>query len=260
MNQRLRGIISSLRLDESLEKLTSAFALHFGPNEKGTLMSDLHAFRSSPKPPPMQHSKAQAKLDNHIRELLEAYEEQQAMQGAICDRSTDLKAASTQPWQRGIRLGIKHNSYGRGHITFSSFDHIRQDSYVAVGQKIPDDWYAGRIREIFTYTHRGPTLEMVYRTETYFVIERFKKLTDADALHDPYRKQPFIAGCLYYDTFEDDLELIPFQGICCHLAITPFQTSLIGSQCVHALPLDRVCYPMPYLQIRSITYCASIQD
>jgi hypothetical protein len=254
MNQRLRGIISSLHLNESLQKLTSAFAAHFGSNEKGTLMSDLHAFRSSPEPSLEQHSKSQERLDNRTRELLEAYEEQQVTQGAICDP----KAASTQPWRHGIRLGIKHNSFGRGHVTFSSFDHIRQNSYVAVGRKIPVDWHAGRIREIFTYTHRGPTLEMVDRTETYFVIERFKKLTDADALHDPYRKQPFIAGRLYYDTFEDNLELIPFQGICCHLALTPFQTSLIGSQCVHALPLDRACYPI--LQGWGITYRASTQD
>lgn len=239
MNQRLRGIISSLCLDESLEKLTSAFAQHFGSNEKGTLMHDLYTPGDLPKLTPEQHSRAKEMLDSRTTELLEAYEEQQA---EAASRGTINHSQNTaKTWKRGVRLGIKRNSFGRGHITFSSFNHIRRDSYVAVGSKIPNDWHAGRIMEIFSYTHSGPTPEMIGRTETYFVIEKFKELTEADAVHDPYRKQPSIGGRLYYDTFEDNLELISSQSICCHLALTPFRNAFIKSQCVHTLPLDRVC-------------------
>jgi hypothetical protein len=255
MNQRLRGIISTLHLDESLKKLTSAFAQHFGSNEKGTLMSDLHAFGSSPNPALASEQKLtrQERLGHRTSELLEAYEEQQALRaspGTIYGHRQvhHSEAAGAKSCRRGIRLGVKHNSFGRGCITFSSFNHIRRNSYIAVGRNIPDGWYAGRIQEIFTYTHRGPIPEMVHHTVTYFVVEKFKELTEADALHDPYRKQPFIAGRLYYEAFEDDLELIPLQDICCHLALTPFRSTFIEHGCIHALPLDRVCYAILHLQ------------
>ena len=77
-------------------------------------------------------------------------------------------------------------------------------------------------------------------TETYFVVKRFKELTEADALYDPYHKHQFVAGHLYYDMVEEELELVPFSRILCHLACTPFESSLIESKCVHTLPLDQV--------------------
>jgi hypothetical protein len=248
MNQKLRQVISALRLDEGLKKLADMFSQHveLGASEKGTLMSDLHALGVSPQPSPQQQSKALERLDRHTGKLLEAYEKKRA-ERAI-DPHLQATAGSTQTWQRGIRLGIKHTRFGRGRVTFSSFNHIQQDSYVAVGQKIPNDWHAGRIREIFSYTHDGPTQEMAGYTETYFVVERFKELTDTDALHDPYRKQPFIAGRLFYDdAFDESLELIPLGGILCHVAYTPVRIVSIKSPCIHVLPLDRVCYVLSFL-------------
>jgi hypothetical protein len=61
-----------------------------------------------------------------------------------------------------------------------------------------------------------------------------------DASHDPYRKQLFMGGRLFYDAFEDDLELIPLGDILCHVACTPISLTLIKSRCIHALLLDRV--------------------
>jgi len=58
-------------------------------------------------------------------------------------------------------------------------------------------------------------------TETYFIVERFKELSKIDASHDPYRKQPFVGGRLFYDAFENDLALVPLGGILCHIAYTP---------------------------------------
>ena len=232
MNQRLRGIISALRLDGCLQKLTNAFGQHFESMEKGTLMSDLHAFRSSPEVGIEQQPNAPEKLDRRTSDLLEAYEKQIAEQ---------VIGTCLQTRQRGIRLGTKHKKFGRGGVKFSTFDQIRQDSYVAVKQNTPRDFHSACIQEIFTYTHRGPTLEMIGHTETYFVVKRFKELTANDALYDPYRKHQLVAGRLYYDTYEDDLELVPSSRILCHLACTPFESALIGSKCVHTLPLDRVC-------------------
>jgi hypothetical protein len=244
MNQRLRGIISSLRLDEPLKKLADIFGQHFGSNEKGTLMSDLHAIGGSPQslqPPPEQKSKAPEKaerLDRHTSELLNAYEKRRSAGDHAIEPQ---QSASVQTLRPGIRVGIKHDRFGQGRINFSRFGHIRRDSYVAVGQNIPENWYAGRIQEIFSYTHRGLTAEVAGYTETYFVVERFKELSKTDASHDPYRKQLFVGGRLFYDAFEDDLELIPRGGILCHVAYTPVSLTSIKSRCIHALPLNRVC-------------------
>lgn len=249
MNQRLRGIISSLCLDEPLKKLADIFGQHFGSNERGTLMSDLQAIAGSPQglqPPSERKSKAPERLDHHTSELLDAYEKRRSTSNqAIGPHRPYLRANqySGQTSRPGIRLGIKHNSFGQGRVTFSRFGHIRQDSYVAVGDKIPENWYAGRIREIFSYTHSGLTAEMAGiagYTETYFIVERFKELSKTDASHDPYRKQIFVGGRLFYDAFENDLELIPLGGILCHVAYTPVSLTSIKSRCIHALPLDRV--------------------
>ena len=245
MNQRLRGIISSLQLHEPLRKLADIFGQHFGSNERGTLMSDLHAIGASPhelQPPPEQKSKAPERLDRHISQLLDTYEKRrsasdQAIRPHLWANQCGMQTMTSRP---GIHLGIKHNRFGQGRVTFSRFCHIRQDSYVAVGQKIPENWHAGRIREIFSHTHCGLMTEMAGHTETYFVVERFKELSKADASLDPYRKQAFVGGRLFYDAFEDDLELVPLGDILCHIAYTPVGIPSIKSRCIHALPLDRV--------------------
>ena len=109
-----------------------------------------------------------------------------------------------------------------------------------MGQNFPTNWHAGHIQDIFSYTRRGLTVGTVEHTETYFVVERFKELSETDASHDPYRKQAFVGGRLFYDAFEDDLELIPLGGILCHIAYMPVILTSIKYQCIHALPLDRV--------------------
>ena len=245
MNQRLRGIISSLHLDETLNKLADIFGQHFGSNEKGTLMSDLHAIGGSPQgplPSREQQSKAPEKLDRQTSKLLDEYEKRMSASGQAIRPHLWASIGRTRTLRHGIRLGIKHDRFGqgRGRITFSKFSHARRDSHVAVGQSFPENWHAGRIRDILTYTHSGLTVGMAEYTETYFVVERFKELSKTDAAHDPYRKQPFMGGRLFYDAFEDDLELIPMGGIHCHIAYTPIILTSIKSRCIHALPLDRV--------------------
>jgi len=243
MNQRLRGIVSSLRLDEPLKKLADVFGQHFRSNEKGTLMSDLHAIGDTPwglQPQPEQKSRAPERLDRHTSELLDAYKKRKSLSGQAIRPNLGANQCGTQTLRPGIRLGIKYNRFGQGRNTFSIFGHIRQDSFVAVGQRIPGNWHAGHIREIFNYTHSGLVAEMAGYTETYFVVERFKELSKTDASHDPYRKQLLVGGRLFYDTFEDDLELVPLGGILCHVAYTPVNLTSIKSRCIHALPLDWV--------------------
>ena len=142
MNQRLRGIISALRLDGCLQKLTNAFSQHFESMEKGTLMSDLHAIRSTEAE---QRSNAPDKLDRRTSDLLEAYEKQIANQAI--GSCPEVTFAQTRQ-HRGIRLGIKHKKFSRGGVMFSPHNHIQNDSYVAVKGSHPDNWHSASIQEI----------------------------------------------------------------------------------------------------------------
>ncbi|KAH9014408.1 hypothetical protein EDB85DRAFT_1899220 [Lactarius pseudohatsudake] len=200
-------------------------------------MSDMRGFESSTQTTDLHQSKAAKQLDSPIRELLQAYEERKARQGTgIFGRSDEdansesaLAATNVQlePWRQAVRLGVKHDKFSRYGVSFSTLNRVQQDSFVAIGGKVPDDWHAGRILSIFTYTHRGPTPELKY-----------EELTQMDAMHDPYRKHPFIGGRLYYDKVKDP-ELVTPGEILCHFAHTPFEHPHITSPCIHALPLDR---------------------
>jgi len=241
MNQRLRGIINTFGLNLGLEKLAKAFTQHFRSKEIGTLRSDMQAFESSPEYPQtvdQNQPNAMKKLDNLICKLLQVYEEEKAQQGT--QDGVHAETSNVQSWRQVVRLGVKHDKFSRHGVSFSTLNHIQQDSYVAVGKKVPNDWQAGRILSIFTYTHRGPTPALVGHTETYFVLQKFEELMEVDEIHDPYRKHPFIGGRLYYDKVKDP-ELVSQEEILCHFAYTPFKHSSIALPCIHALPLDRVC-------------------
>ena len=260
MNQRLRGIINTFGLDSSLEKLVTAFTQHFGSKGMGTLMNDMRAFESSPQTVDQHQPRAEKQLDRPISKLLQAYEERKVQQGTGIyglrneNANSALAGTNMQPWRQAVRLGIKHDKFSRYGVSFSTHNCVQQDSYVAVGRKIPDDWHACRILSIFTYTHQGPTPELVDHTETYFVVQKYEELMQVDATHDPYRKHPFIAGRLYYDKVKKDPELVTPGEILCHFAYTPFEHPEIASPCIHALPLDRVCwFNMLSLRTRILT-------
>ena len=127
MNQRLRGIISSLRLNETLKKLADIFGQHFESNEKGTLIRDLHAIGDSPLGPqslPEQQSKAPERLDHHTSKLLDTYKKRIIASDQAIRPHLWANQCSVQTLRPGIRLGIKHNRFGQGHITFSRFSNI----------------------------------------------------------------------------------------------------------------------------------------
>lgn len=236
MNQRLIGIINTFGLNSSLERLVTAFAQHFGAKEMGTLMSDMRAFESSPQSMDQHQSKNAEKLDRLICELLQAYETGSGVHGLGNSAGTNV-----QSWRQAVRLGIKHENFSRYGVSFSATNRVQQDSYVAVGRRVPDDWHAAHILSIFTYTHKGPTWELMGHTETYFVVQKYEELTPMDATRDPYRKFPVIGGRLYYDKVKAP-ELVTPEEILCHFAYTPFEHPHIAPACIHALPLDRVCW------------------
>lgn len=65
------------------------------------------------------------------------------------------------------------------------------------------DWYAGKIKQIFMYPTRPSS-----KLEAYFVIQRFKELSDQEALQDPYHNYPLVGGHLYHLDLKDTIEVV----------------------------------------------------
>lgn len=135
----------------------------------------------------------------------------------------------------------------RGAI-FSPSSFSVRDSHVVVCK---GDWYAGKIKQIFAYPPRPPS-----KLEAYFVIQRFKVLSDEEALRDPYRNYPLVGGRLYHLELEDKIEVVPSQEIAAHFAHTLHDEKDFGFPCFHALPLDKVKFS-PYCRFGNVD---SFQD
>ncbi len=74
----------------------------------------------------------------------------------------------------------------------------------------------------------------------FFVTKPYLQLDTADAKLDPYCKFIFAAGQLIYEDCGDPV-VVSLVEVICHFAHTPFTPTNISKQCIHVLPLDRVC-------------------
>jgi hypothetical protein len=126
----------------------------------------------------------------------------------------------------------QYNKFTQRSAIFSPSSFSVRDSHVVVCR---GNWYAGKIKQIFAYPTGLPS-----KLEAYFVIQRFKELSDQEALQDPYRRYPLVGGRLYHHDLEDKIEVVPSQEITAHFAHTPHDEKDFGFSCFHALPLDRV--------------------
>ena len=116
---------------------------------------------------------------------------------------------------------------------FSPSSFSIRDSYMVIAKATPLDWYAGTIKQIFMYPSGQSS-------DIYFVIQRFVKLSDQEALQDPYCHYPLVGGCLYHPELDDKIEIVPSQKITAHFAHTPYDREEFGFPCFHVLPLDKV--------------------
>jgi hypothetical protein len=128
----------------------------------------------------------------------------------------------------------QYNKFIQRGAIFSPSSFSVRDSHVVVCK---GSWYAGRIKQIFAYPSGLPP-----KPEAYFVIQRFKELSDQEALQDPYRNYPLVGGRLYRIDLEDKIEVVPSQEITAHFAHTPHDEKDFGFPCFHALPLDKVAF------------------
>jgi hypothetical protein len=119
---------------------------------------------------------------------------------------------------------------------FSPASFSVRDSHVVIGKVFPGDWYAGKIKQIFTYPFDLPESQ-----EAYIVVQKFKELSPQEAMQDPYRRyHPIVGGKLYHSELEEQIEVVAVQDVIAHFAYTPHNGLEFGFPCFHALPLNKV--------------------
>ena len=136
----------------------------------------------------------------------------------------------------------QYNKFTQRGAIFSPSSFSGRDSHVVIS-KSGCQWYAGRIKQIFTYPSGLPS-----KLDTFFVIQKFEELSNQEALQDPYRNYPLVGGRLYHLGLEDKIEVVPSQEITAHFAYTLHDEKDFGFPCFHALPLDKVTFS-PYCRV-----------
>ena len=127
----------------------------------------------------------------------------------------------------------QYNKFTHRGAIFSPSSFSVRDSYVAIAKSAPLDWYAGTIKQIFTYPEGQSS-------NVYFVIQKFGELSNEEALQDPYRRYPLVGGRLYHLELNDEIDVVPSHKMIAHFAYTPYDRKEFGFPCFHALPLDKV--------------------
>lgn len=139
----------------------------------------------------------------------------------------------------------QYNKFTHRGAIFSPSSFSVRDSYVAIAKTTPLDWYAGTIKQIFTYPEGQSS-------DVYFVIQKFGELSNEEALQDPYRRYPLVGGRLYHPELNDEIEIVPSHKITAHFAHTLYDRKEFGFLCFHALPLDKVGTLSPYRRLPAL--------
>ncbi|KAA1479800.1 hypothetical protein DENSPDRAFT_789577 [Dentipellis sp. KUC8613] len=233
MGQRLRHIMNDAidSVSNALRALADSFNRRFNADKRGTRLNDILAFVEPVQSPAEDLSLHKDTLTRVEVELLRRHLESQATSGLAPDAfryATRVRHACQ-----------RHKKFHHRGASYSPWSSSPGDSYVVIGEDILGAWYAARIQGIFSHTQTPHSETRV--VNTYFIIQRFKPLTIDEGSLDPYRAFPIAGGRLYHDTVESTLEFVTMKDILCHFAHTPFASKELGD-CVHVLPIDRVCY------------------
>ncbi|KAI9459243.1 hypothetical protein BJY52DRAFT_1223234 [Lactarius psammicola] len=224
MMQRLKSLISSCaRLEHRIEPFAHQLVDFLNPSVKGTLAENLESLDKRQGIPKGEECWLEAGIVKHLEEhLIRMGKGPQVSQliGPGQNSTTHARA-------------MQYNKFSYRGTIFSPSTFSIRDSYVAIGKGVPDDWHAGKIKQIFTHSVLRPS-------EVYFVIQRFKELSPQEASRDPYRRYPLVGGRLYHPELEEELKIVTSQEIVAHFAYTPLEEGDFGFPCFHALPLDKV--------------------
>ena len=216
--QRLKGLVSTCdMMGHQLKPFVDQLGEYLNPTIKGTVFEHLMVVDVQ-----------------DMSQGEECWLEKDVLQ---CLSDLPHRAEVARRGQHGDGLYAKARQYNkftqRGAI-FSLSSFSVRDSHVVIRR---GNWYAGRIKQIFAYPSEQPL-----KLEAYFVIQRFKELSDQEALRDPYRNYPSVGGRLYHLDLDDKIEVVPSQEIIAHFAHTLHNEKDFGFPCFHALPLDKVTF------------------
>jgi len=226
MTQRLKGLISSCEaMGYRLKPFVDRFEGFLNPTIKGTVSENL-AFVG------MQCDVFEGEECWLAKDVLDRLEEFLARTGKLQETrqgsgSGDIQSTTTYAKAR------QYNKFTYRGAIFSPSAFSVRDSYVVVEKAAPLDWYAGTIKQIFTYPSGKSS-------DIYFVIQKFDELSNEEALQDPYRRYPLVGGRLYHPELNDEIEVVSSHKIRAHFAYTPYDRKEFGFSCFHALPLDKV--------------------
>lgn len=225
VTQRLKGLISScevIGLQRHLKSFADRLSHYLNPAVKGTLSEDLTSVTTQQGNLRGDDCWLEKDVFNPLEELLVRTGKSQNTRVSGCVQRFAIDATARQ-----------FNKFTHRSALFSPSSFSLRDSHVVVGRGIPGDWYAGRIKQIFEHPFTPPS-------KVYIAIQRFKDLSEQEALQDPYRKYPLVAGRLYHHELEDKIEVVPLQEIIAHFAHTTQDERDFGFPCFHALPLEKV--------------------
>lgn len=197
-------------------RLRDAFLATFESDRRGTLLNDIWAFDDEAAPTPDAHSTSST-LTEDIYALL-----QNRLNGPSSQHRYFRQTVLVQPTitKNGVTFSTFRNSPGNSHVVYGPFSDGR--------------WSAGRIVAIFFWPHTDS------ESIACLVVEPFRELEDAETRYDPYRLfHANASGKLFHASFERPIVLL-IQDIVCHFASTPYHITQLGTDVIHALPLDRV--------------------
>ncbi|KAJ4492528.1 hypothetical protein C8R41DRAFT_764937, partial [Lentinula lateritia] len=129
-----------------------------------------------------------------------------------------------------------HANVKQHGATFSPRDHSEANARVVFQTNGAEEWSAGSIKSIFTAKWTSSDQDVV---KTFAEINSYLPLADSDAVHDHFRAFGFAAGHLFYDRLDENTFLVPLDCIASHFGYTPWSTSCIDCDAMHALPLNK---------------------
>ena len=221
--QTLRGLVLSCeRMGQRLKPIADQLANYLNPQVKGTLFEDLASTNTRHESIQGTECWLEGVVLEYLRNLL------------VRMGKTLPVAGATMPAKAREYDKLKH----RG-VIFSPASFSNRDSHVVIGKAFPGDWYAGKIKQIFTYPFGLPGSQ---DGEAYIVVQKFKELSVQEAVQDPYRRYPMVGGRLYHSELEEQFEVVTVQDVIAHFAYIPHDGLEFGFPCFHALPLNKVSF------------------
>lgn len=216
--------MQSSNLPPILSDIQLAFAKAFDGDFRGTFWNDLWASDPSPDKDRTVTMLAKSK-EVPLPAMIYKKIKSGTLRGITITHCPQVCLSQESLTFRGMQFSVATNSLGNSYVVFKRKLEIdNADKY----------WSAGSIQMIFH-------LEIEKKIHGPFLaIKPYLPLSMVDAQFDPYRKFLFAAGQLVYEECGEPVVCM-LDEVLCHFAHTPYTSHEIPKQCVHVLPLDRVC-------------------